>query len=123
MRFISISELSLLFSLNRVFHITYMIISTENQYNIRNWRRILTPISTARRVHLTLNTEEIAMISLNFFWFICEITPETALTTSLMRIRVFIKKISIKVGASFCQVRRRHPLEVEVFFIISMNHL
>lgn len=29
--FISISELSLLFSLNRAFHMTYMIISTENQ--------------------------------------------------------------------------------------------
>jgi hypothetical protein len=121
--FISISELSLLFSLNRVFHIMYMIISTENQYRSRNCRRIFTPIRTARRVQLTLNTEEIAMISFIFFWFICEITPETALITSLIRITVFIKKIIMNVGASFCHVNSRHPLDVEVFFMTSINHL
>jgi len=65
--FISISELSLLFSLNRVFHMMYIIINTENQYNSRNCRRIFTPMRTARRVHLTLNTEEIAIISFIFF--------------------------------------------------------
>jgi len=120
--FISVSELSLLFSLNRVFHMMYMIIRTENQYRSRNCRRIFTPIKTARRVQLTLNTEEIAIISFIFFWFICEITPETALTTSLTRITTFIKKIIINVGASFCHVSSKDPLEVEVFFIISMNH-
>ena len=122
-RFISISELSLLFSLNRAFHIMYMIIKTDNQYRRRNWRRILTPIKTASRVHLTLNTEEIAIISFIFFWFIWETTPETALTISLMIITVFIRKTIINVGASFCHVRRRHPLAVEAFFMISMNHL
>ena len=122
-RFISISELSLLFSLNRAFHMMYITINTENQYSRRNWRRILTPIKTASSVHLTLNTEEIAMISFIFFWFIWEITPEMALTTSLMMITVFIRKIIINVGANFCHVNRRHPLGIEVFFIISINHL
>jgi len=46
-----------------------------------------------------------------------------ALTASLIRITVFIKKIIINVGASFCHVNSKQPLEVEVFFMISINHL
>jgi len=63
------------------------------------------------------------MILFSFFWFIWEITPETALRAILIRIIIFIKNNRINDGASFCQVIRMEPFITGILFIISMNHL
>ena len=122
--FLSILSFLALFSL--AFFVFFISVVTKRilpQYGIRNQEKIFVLRITEEMVHLVLNTEEYAKISLVSIFLRIERAPITADEAKISAGTFFSCNEIKKDGAIFCQVNRILFFVQERCFLMLVNHL